>query len=33
MPAVLIIKWLEVGRRHEKAQLNETLRQFGVGVG
>ncbi len=33
MPAVLIIKWLEPGQRHEKAQLNETLRQFGVGLG
>ncbi|MBW3650297.1 MAG: 2,3,4,5-tetrahydropyridine-2,6-dicarboxylate N-succinyltransferase [Actinobacteria bacterium] len=33
MPAVLIIKWLEPGRRHQKAQLNETLRQFGVGLG
>ncbi len=33
MPAVLIIKWLEPGQRHEKARLNETLRQFGVGLG
>jgi len=33
MPAVLIIRRLEPGRRHEKAQLNEALRQYGVGMG
>ena len=33
MPAVLVIKRLEEGRRHDKAQLNESLRQFGVGLG
>jgi 2,3,4,5-tetrahydropyridine-2-carboxylate N-succinyltransferase len=33
MPAVLIIKRLVPGQRHDKAQLNEALREFGVGMG
>ena len=33
MPAVLIIKRLEQGRRHDKAQLNDALRQHGLALG
>jgi 2,3,4,5-tetrahydropyridine-2-carboxylate N-succinyltransferase len=33
MPAVLVIKRLEPGRRHDKAQLNDALRDVGLSLG
>ena len=33
MPAVLVIKRLEPGQRHDKAQLNEALRDIGLSLG
>ena len=33
MPAVLVIKRLEEGKRHDKAQLNEALRDAGLSLG
>jgi 2,3,4,5-tetrahydropyridine-2-carboxylate N-succinyltransferase len=30
MPAVLVLKRLEAGRRHDKAELNDVLRQHGL---
>ncbi len=33
MPAVLVIKRLEEGRRHDKAQLNDALREHGLALG
>ncbi|HVM09211.1 MAG TPA: 2,3,4,5-tetrahydropyridine-2,6-dicarboxylate N-succinyltransferase [Acidimicrobiales bacterium] len=33
MPAVLIIKRLEEGKRHDKAQLNDALRDVGLSLG
>jgi len=32
LPCVLVIRRLEEGRRHDKAQLNELLRSHGVSV-
>jgi 2,3,4,5-tetrahydropyridine-2-carboxylate N-succinyltransferase len=33
MPAVLVIKRLEPGQRHDKAQLNDALRDVGLSLG
>ena len=33
MPAVLVIKRLEEGKRHDKAQLNDALRDVGLSLG
>jgi 2,3,4,5-tetrahydropyridine-2-carboxylate N-succinyltransferase len=33
MPAVLFIKRLEPGQRHDKAQLNDALRSVGLSLG
>ena len=33
MPAVLVIKRLEEGKRHDKAQLNDAPRDVGLSLG
>ena len=32
LPCVLVVRWLEEGRRHSGAQLEEMLREHGVGL-
>ncbi|HYA45158.1 MAG TPA: 2,3,4,5-tetrahydropyridine-2,6-dicarboxylate N-succinyltransferase [Acidimicrobiales bacterium] len=32
LPCVLIVRWLEQGRRHSAAQLEEMLREHGIGI-
>jgi len=32
LPCILVLKWLPEGERHDKARLNEILREHGTGV-